>query len=170
MTKKKNTQDLIINLTQSIVEHLDIEQFDAPSSAKRTSGENNPYYNKDACYFYGGVLAQIGWSLASKKKYLDEIQYSSNLETENNPNKPDAGKSDKVVKAEASYNNGLFIYDLFENIFSVVCDRKWNQGKSTADFGQKWFADYKEYASGETKTNTNHVDTKKAMMQRLTKA
>lgn len=38
MTKKKNTQDLIINLTQSIVEHLDIEQFDAPSSAKRTSG------------------------------------------------------------------------------------------------------------------------------------
>ena len=32
MTKKKNTQDLIINLTQSIIEHLDIEQFDAPLS------------------------------------------------------------------------------------------------------------------------------------------
>ena len=44
---------------------------------------------------------------------LDEIQYTSNLETENNPTNPDAGKSDKIVKAEASYKNGLFIYDLF---------------------------------------------------------
>lgn len=166
MTKKKNTQDLIINLTQSIVEHLDIEQFDAPSSSKRTNGQDNPYYNKDACYFYGGILAQIGWSLTSKKDYLDKIQDQANMEEENNKYNPDAGKTDKVVKAEASYNNGKFIFDLFQNVFNVVCDRTYNDGKSTDDFGQKWFADYKEYANGETKTNTNHVDTRKAMMNR----
>ena len=170
MTKKKNTQDLIINLTQSIVEHLDIEQFDAPSSSKRTNGQDNPYYNKDACYFYGGILAQIGWSLKSKKEYLDNLQHTANMEEENNKFNPDAGKTDKVVKAEASYNNGKFIFDLFQEVFNVVCDRTWADGKAPADFGQQWFADYKEFANGETKTNTNHADTKKAMMKRLSKA
>ena len=31
----------------------------------------------NAVYFFGGILGQIGWSLKSKKKYLDEIQYNS---------------------------------------------------------------------------------------------
>ena len=169
MTKKKNTQDLIINLTQSIVEHLDIEQFDAPSLRQRTNGQDNVYYNKDAVYFFGGILGQIGWSLKSKKKYLDEINYTSNLETETNPTNPDAGKSEKIVKAEASYKNGLFIYDLFQNVFNVACDRTWNDGKSTEDFGEKWFAEYKESQNGNT-TTTNHVATREAMMKRLSKA
>lgn len=168
MTNKKNSNEVITKITMDILEQLNLDQFEHIEQRTKMSGELNPYFNKDAVYFLGGIVNQIAWSLTSKQKYLDEIENSTNLEIENNPTNPDTTKSDKVIKAEASFENGRFFFDMMVNIFNVYTGWTWNDGKSTQDHGQKWYAEYKESQNRKVLSNSTK-DIKAQMKARLSK-
>lgn len=135
---------------QQIVDVFNTQQLDTPDRrVNEVSGELNPYYNRDAVYFLGGIVSQIGWSLASKKKYIDEVEHKMATEQENNPTNADlTALGNSLQTAQASFENALFMYDLFVTTFNTLTGWTWNDGKESEDYGQKWFAEYKDNLNG----------------------
>jgi hypothetical protein len=156
MTKKNNSNEVLYNITKEVLDIINWKQFDAPEQRTRMSGEENPYYNKDAVFFLGGILNQIGWSLRSKETYL------SKLEKEDN-------NTGRIPPVEASIENGKMFYDLFVNIFNVTTEWTWDNGKTSKDYGQKWFAEYKEKLEGNKVLTVNEEEAKLSASSRLAK-
>ena len=59
MTNKKNSNEVITKITMDILEQLNLDQFEHIEQRTKMSGELNPYFNKDAVYFLGGIVNQI---------------------------------------------------------------------------------------------------------------
>ena len=163
MTKKDNSNEVLYNITKEVLDIINWKQFDAPEQRIKFSGEENPYYNKDAVFFLGGILNQIGWSLRSKKKYLQQIEESDNNST-------------RIATVEASIQNGKMFYDLFVNIFNVSTEWTWTEtqikdakGKTSSDYGAKWFADYKDKLEGNKVLTVNEEEAKLSASSRLAK-
>ena len=157
MTKTKNTNQLIKEITDNLFDQFDFAQFDPIEQKTKMSGEDNYSYNKDAVFLIGGIVNQIAWSLASKTKYLDELN-SKYVERQVIENSSEEIKPNEIVKAEASLHNGYILFDLMQDMFNVYTGWTWNDGKSTADFGQKWFADHKEKTRGnKVLSNSNRI-------------
>lgn len=165
MTNKKNSNEVINKITMEVLEHLDLRQFEPIEQKKKMSGEDNPYWNKDAVYLIGGVLNQLAWSLTSKTKYLDELDKNF-VERQVIENSSEEIKPNEIVKAEASLHNGYILFDLMQDMFNVYTGWTWNEGKSTSDFGQKWFADHKEKTRGN-KVLSDSKDIKAQMKARM---
>lgn len=147
MTKKKNTNQLIKEITDQLFDHLDDRHFEPIEQKTKLSGETNYSYNKDAVYLIGGIVNQVAWSLSSKAKYLQELE-TKFVERQVTENSSEDIKPNAIIKAEASYHNGLVLFDLLQDMFFIYTGWEWNDGKSTSDFGQKWFADHKEKTKG----------------------
>jgi hypothetical protein len=172
----KSTNERIFDIMSLIIDEINTDQLDTPDRrVNEVSGEINPYYNRDAVYFLGGIINQIAWSISSKSKYINDIEHKMATETENNPTNADTEALGRAMTtASASYQNALFIYDLFVNTFNALTGWTWNDGKQTEDFGQKWFAEYKDNLNGNkysTKYSAkDREDTiKKAVAQQLKK-
>lgn len=165
MTKTKNTNQLIKEITDNLFDQFDFAQFDPIEQKTKMSGEDNYSYNKDAVFLIGGIVNQIAWSLASKTKYLDELN-TKFVERQVIENSSEEIKPNEIVKAEASLHNGYILFDLMQDMFNVYTGWTWNDGKSTPDFGQKWFADHKEKTRGN-KVLSNSNDIKAEMKARM---
>ena len=165
MTKTKNTNELIREITQSVFEHLDLTQFDPMEQKTKMSGQENYSYNKDAVFLIGGIVNQIAWSLSSKTKYLADLEKEF-VERQVIENSSEDIKPNAIVKAEASLHNGMILFDMMQDMFNIYTGWTWNDGKSTADFGQKWFADHKEKTKGN-KVLSNTKDIKAEMKARM---
>lgn len=165
MTKTKNTNQLIKEITDNLFDQFDFSQFDPIEQKTKMSGETNYSYNKDAVFLIGGIVNQIAWSLSSKTKYLDELN-TKFVERQVIENSSEEIKPNEIVKAEASLHNGYILFDLMQDMFNVYTGWTWNDGKSTADFGQKWFADHKEKTRGN-KVLSNSKDIKAEMKARM---
>ena len=74
MTKTKNTNQLIKEITDNLFDQLDVRQFEPIEQKTKMSGETNYSYNKDAVFLIGGIVNQVAWSLASKTKYLADLE------------------------------------------------------------------------------------------------
>ena len=165
MTKTKNTNALIKEITDNLFDQLDIRQFEPIEQKTKMSGETNYSYNKDAVFLIGGIVNQIAWSLASKTKYLDELN-TKFVERQVIENSSEPIKPNEIVKAEASLHNGLVLFDMMQDMFNVYTGWTWNEGKSTSDFGQAWFANHKEKCKGN-KVLSNSKDIKAEMKARM---
>ena len=165
MTKTKNTNQLIKEITDSLFDQLDVRQFEPIEQKTKMSGETNYSYNKDAVFLIGGIVNQIAWSLASKTKYLADLEKEF-VERQVVENSSEDVKPNAIVKAEASLHNGYILFDLMQDMFNVYTGWTWNDGKSTPDFGQKWFADHKEKTRGN-KVLSNSKDIKAEMKARM---
>ena len=165
MTKTKNTNQLIKEITDNLFDQFDFRQFEPIEQKTKMSGETNYSYNKDAVFLIGGIVNQIAWSLASKTKYLDELN-TKFVERQVVENSSEEIKPNEIVKAEASLHNGYILFDLMQDMFNVYTGWTWNEGKSTSDFGQKWFADHKEKTRGN-KVLSDSKDIKAQMKARM---
>ena len=146
----KSTNERIFDIMSLIIDEINTDQLDTPDRrVNEVSGEINPYYNRDAVYFLGGIINQIAWSLSSKKQYINDIEHKMATEKENNPTNADTEALGRAIStATASFENALFMYDLFVNTFNALTGWTWNDGKQTADYGQKCFAEYKDNLNG----------------------
>ena len=165
MTTKKNHNEAIRSITQSIFDYLDHTQFESIEQKTKMSGETNTQYNQDAVYFLGGILNQIGWSLQSKVNYLAELE-AKRVENQVINNTSEKVKPNNIMKAEASIHNGMFFYDMMQDIFNIYTGWTWNEGVSTEDFGQSWFARHKEATKGN-KVLTDTKSIKAEIMKRM---
>ena len=67
-------------------------------------------------------------------------------------------------------------YDLFVNIFNVSTEWTWTEtqikdakGKTSSDYGAKWFADYKDKLEGNKVLTVNEEEAKLSASSRLAK-
>jgi len=165
MTKTKNTNQLIKEITDSLFDQLDVRQFEPIEQKTKMSGETNYSYNKDAVFLIGGIVNQVAWSLASKTKYLADLNKEF-VERQVVENSSEEIKPNAIVKAEASLHNGYIFFDLLQDMFHVYTGWEWNDGKSTSDFGQAWFANHKEKTKGN-KVLSDSKDIKAQMKARM---
>jgi len=118
----------------------------------QASGEENLRYQADEKYTIGGVVAQLGWSLTSKRKYRDTLE-QRRIQAEE-----DFGKDDtrtyaaqeaetKAVEKMAWYESQFLLYrEMFERLTSVT----WGEGRAAPandPYHLKWFSDYKDRMS-----------------------
>ncbi len=165
MTTKKNHNEAIRSITQSIFDYLDHTQFESIEQKTKMSGEENAQYNKDAVFFLGGILNQIGWSLQSKVNYLADLE-KNRVENQVINNTSEQIKPSNIMKAEASIHNATFFYDMMQDIFNIYTGWTWNNGVSTEDYGQSWFARHKEATKGNkvlSDTKSIKAEIKKRM-------
>ena len=154
-----NTNEAIYSILNTIVDNFNTQQLDTPDKKiNKASGAENLYYNRDVRYFLGGVVSQIAWSICNKQEYIDTVEHKIHVEKENNGKNADTNNLEKsLATAEASIENALFFYDLFVQIHNVLAGVPWNNNKMTnkkgfKDYGQEWFANYKDSLSGQPDT------------------
>lgn len=171
-----NTNEAIYSILQTIVDNFNTQQLDTPDNkTNKASGAENLYYNRDVRYFLGGIVSQIAWSICNKQEYIDTVEHKIHVEKENNAKNADTENLEKsLATAEASIENALFFYDLFVQIHNVLAGVPWNNNKMTnkkgyKDYGQEWFANYKDSLSGKPDTpkisKKQREDTVKAEMK-----
>ena len=151
-----NTNEAIYSILNTIVDNFNTQQLDTPDNkVNKASGAENLYYNRDVRYFLGGIIAQVAWSLCNKQEYIDTVEHKIHVEKTNNPTNADTENLERsLATAQASVENALFFYDLFVQIHNVLAGVPWNDNKMTnkdgyKDYGQQWFAEYKDSLSGK---------------------
>lgn len=154
-----NTNEAIYSILQTIVDNFNTQQLDTPDNkTNKASGAENLYYNRDVRYFLGGIVSQIAWSICNKQEYIDNTEMKIATEKTNNPTNADTENLEKsLATAEASMENALFFYDLFVQIHNVLAGIPWNDNKLVnkkgfKDYGQEWFAEYKDSLGGKPDT------------------
>lgn len=166
MTKKTTitTTDIVDTWADEILSHYPTEFMDPDEMMEnQATGEENMRYQADEKYTIGGVVAQLGWSLTSKRKYRDTLE-QRRIQAEE-----DFGKDDtrtyaaqeaetKAIEKMAWYETQFMLYrEMFERLTSVT----WGEGRAApADdpYYLKWFADYKDRMS-DRKVLSSKVNT-----------
>ena len=136
-------EDMVTNLSDI----FNYGQVDDPSDETTFDGKTNPKYNSDVVYMFGGIINQIVWSMQNKKKYADQAQQAWIQEKENNPDNPSVNIQIRHEQSLGAMENLHALYEFNVMCFNTFTGWTWNDGKSTKDYGMKWFAEHKDRIS-----------------------
>ena len=154
MAKKTKTTpvvfDIVDNWADQILQHYPSEHMDPDEMMiNQATGEENMRYQADEKYTVGGVAAQLGWSLTSKRKYRDTLQ-ERRMKVEEEFGKEDT-RTYAAQLAETKAEEKMQWYEaqflLYREMFERLTGVHWGESQAAPSddpYHLKWFADYKD--------------------------
>ena len=162
-----NVNSKIEDMILSLGDIFNYGQLDNPNKETTFDGKTNPKYNSDIVYMFGGIISQIAWSLNQKKPYADANQAKWIQEKENNPDNPNPDIQERHEQSLGAMENLHALYEFNVQCFNTFSTWTWNNGKSTDDYGMKWYAEHRDQISDSRSfgKTSSPEDKKKALLE-----
>lgn len=161
--------DEILSLYPS--EHMDPDDM----QINQATGEENMRYQADEKYTIGGVVAQFGWSLTSKRKYRDTLQ-ERRMKAEEEFGKEDT-RTYAAQLAETKAEEKMAWYEaqflLYREMFQRLTGVHWGESQAAPandPYHLKWWADYKDRMADRKVLSSSSTSAGASRLKKLTKA